>query len=40
MSAAAPIDDDYSANAGWLAGLLIVLAIVVVGAAVWFHYHP
>ncbi len=29
-----------SANAGWLAGGLLILAVLLIGAAFWFHYHP
>ena len=27
-------------NAGWIAGLLIILAVLAVGGALWFTYHP
>ncbi len=25
---------------GWLVGTLVVVAILIVGAALWFKYHP
>ncbi len=25
---------------GWLVGALVVLGVLVVGAALWFRYHP
>jgi hypothetical protein len=28
------------ANRGWIAGLLVILAVLVVGAALWFSHHP
>ncbi|MGI0130777.1 MAG: hypothetical protein ACREDE_07320 [Thermoplasmata archaeon] len=27
-------------NAGWLAALLIIAAVVAIGATLWFKYHP
>jgi hypothetical protein len=27
-------------NAGWIAGLLVIVAILAVGATFWFMYHP
>lgn len=39
-----PSGGDYesarTANAGWVAGGLIVLAIFAAGAFFWFTYHP
>ena len=25
---------------GWAAGALVIVAIIVVAAVIWFHYHP
>jgi hypothetical protein len=30
----------YHPNAGWIAGLLVILAVLSVGAFLWFSYHP
>jgi len=34
------MEDDRNAYAGWIAGLLAVVAILSVGGAIWFTYHP
>jgi hypothetical protein len=28
------------ANAGWIAGALVIVAVLAVGAVFWFKYHP
>ena len=33
-------ETEYRANAGWIAGALVILAVLVVGAAFWFMHHP
>jgi hypothetical protein len=33
-------NDGRGENAGWLAGLLVIVAIFAVGATFWFMYHP
>jgi hypothetical protein len=34
-------DDRYGgANGGWIAGFLVIAAIMVIGAAFWFSHHP
>ena len=37
--------DDWSGsaleeNAGWIAGGLVILAVLAFGAVLWFMYHP
>jgi ABC-type transporter Mla subunit MlaD len=27
-------------NRGWIGGFLVILAVLVFGAALWFTYHP
>jgi hypothetical protein len=40
-SMAAALEESSSgAYLGWIAGLLIILAVIGVGAFLWFHYHP
>ena len=42
MSAAptvGPLDEEGNPYAGWLASLLLVALVLVIGAALWFHYH-
>lgn len=35
------IDDGTSAsNLGWIAGLILIVAVLAVGGALWFTYHP
>ncbi len=34
------IEDDRGAYAGWIAGGLVILAVLAIGAGLWFHYHP
>jgi uncharacterized protein HemX len=29
-----------SSNAGWIAGLVVIAAVLAVGGAAWFMYHP
>jgi hypothetical protein len=29
-----------SANSGWIAGALVILGVMLVGAYLWFRYHP
>jgi hypothetical protein len=33
-------DEDRGAYIGWLAGGLVIVAVLAVGAGLWFHYHP
>jgi len=33
-------ENDRSANAGWIAGALVIVAIMATGAVLWFKYHP
>jgi hypothetical protein len=33
-------EERRGANAGWIAGALVVLAVFAVGAYFWFRYHP
>ncbi|HTW76902.1 MAG TPA: hypothetical protein VMG14_03960 [Thermoplasmata archaeon] len=28
------------ANNGWIAGFLVILAVLAVGAVLWFSHHP
>ncbi|MGI0070715.1 MAG: hypothetical protein ACRECT_01355 [Thermoplasmata archaeon] len=35
-----PEGSSRNANAGWIAGLIIVIAVFVIGGAFWFSYHP
>ena len=39
-SAAAFEEGDRRAYSGWLVGVLVILAVMVIGAAFWFRYHP
>jgi hypothetical protein len=40
-SMAAALEEDHTgAYVGWIAGLLIILAVLGAGAFLWFHYHP
>jgi len=41
MSAVAQAPEaTYRPNVGWIAGLLVILAVLGVGAGLWFHFHP
>jgi len=40
VSTDASIEDDRNAYAGWIAGLLVMFAILAVGGVIWFTYHP
>ena len=33
-------DQNRSENVGWIAGFLLVAAVLAIGAAFWFKYHP
>ncbi|MGA9839120.1 MAG: hypothetical protein WBF81_03185 [Thermoplasmata archaeon] len=33
-------DPERSANAGWIVGFVIIAGVCVVGAGLWFTYHP
>jgi hypothetical protein len=33
-------EDSRHQNAGWIAGGLVILLVLLVGAALWFTYHP
>lgn len=39
-SASAMDGEDRNANIAWVAGLLIILAVLVAGGVLWFSYHP
>ncbi len=39
-SSASQLEDDRSAYTGWIAGSLVILAVLAIGAGLWFHYHP
>jgi uncharacterized membrane protein len=30
----------WEAYKGWLLGLLIIVIVLLVGAGLWFHFHP
>ena len=30
----------WGANSGWIAGFLVIVAVMAIGAAFWFMYHP
>jgi hypothetical protein len=32
--------EDRNANIAWIAGFLVILAVLVVGGVLWFSYHP
>lgn len=40
MSVAASAEREPNPYAGWIAGGLIILAILAVGATLWFSHHP
>jgi hypothetical protein len=41
MSAApAPPEGALSHDAGWIAGAIVIAAVLLVGAAFWFMHHP
>jgi len=33
-------DTAQGANSGWIAGFLVILLVMAVGAAFWFMHHP
>ena len=33
-------EDARNPYAGWLAGVLVILAVLAVGTGFWFFYHP
>ena len=33
-------DPDGPSNIGWVAGFVIILGVLAVGAALWFTHHP
>jgi hypothetical protein len=33
-------NDGRGENAGWIAGFLVIAAVVAIGAVFWFTYHP
>jgi hypothetical protein len=39
-SASAMDGEDRNANRAWIVGFLIILAVLLVGAVLWFSYHP
>jgi hypothetical protein len=41
VSGSPPVfESGRSANAGWIAGALVILGVFAVGAVLWFKYHP
>ncbi len=32
-------EEEGSPYAGWMASLVLVVLVLVIGAALWFHYH-
>ncbi len=32
--------DDRGANKGWIAGAIVILIVLVIGAVLWFSFHP
>jgi hypothetical protein len=32
-------DEEGNPYAGWIASLLLVVVVLAIGAALWFHYH-
>ncbi len=32
--------DDRGANKGWIAGFIVILVVLVIGAVLWFSFHP
>ena len=39
-SSPAAYDDGRASYAGWIAGAIVTLGVLAVGAALWFTYHP
>jgi hypothetical protein len=39
-SASAMDGEDRDANRAWIAGFLVILAVLAVGGILWFSYHP
>jgi hypothetical protein len=39
-AAARPYETASGAHAGWIAGVVVILGVLVVGAAFWFLHHP
>jgi hypothetical protein len=33
-------DQGRGANLGWIAGFLVIVAVLAVGAVLWFSFHP
>lgn len=33
-------DPEEPSNIGWIAGFVIILGVLAVGAALWFKFHP
>jgi hypothetical protein len=33
-------DGDRGAYNGWIAAGIVILAVLAIGAGLWFHYHP
>lgn len=41
MSASvSPSEGTWHDDAGWIAGAIVIAAVLVVGAAFWFMHHP
>ncbi|HYA58674.1 MAG TPA: hypothetical protein VEH57_09505 [Thermoplasmata archaeon] len=40
MPADGHASDEGNAYAGWIAGTLAIIAIMAVGAGLWFSFHP
>ena len=39
-SLGAPMEGSGGAYAGWIAAGIVILAVLAMGAALWFKYHP
>jgi hypothetical protein len=35
-----PEDSGTASNIGWIAGFIIIVAVLAVGGVLWFTYHP
>jgi hypothetical protein len=37
---ASSADTDRGVYSGWIASALVILAVLGIGAILWFHFHP